>query len=557
MSSNVTTSLDSPYSDKLRKNYIAQPKEEAGIRMVIKHHRTVVREMNLQLEDINQAIIALFEEKRAIQGLSMTTNPSSPAFFIFPKTFSRKSSRSWPADAHWPRIHPIVQISHVCRQWRENALSNPMLWTTLEVKNLSLPEPRLGIEPDLQRFQRRMERSADMFPVLISRAAGFPMTLSIRAEDPTGQHTVPAYARSVLPVIIVLRENRWEKMNLYLTPRHPDSPLLQFLQFDPRSYQSLHDVSVIFTPDSVSSAPGIVGRLNLHDLEHLSVLHLDLEQVNPLDIGIRWKLLTEIHLYTTLNSADTLRLMAQCPNLTRLTTGTCDDMNPLLVLHPQHSVTMSFLRTLRLVGETGRLLQRVALPALSSLQLMEMSSFQLHSTAPQWLRAYGAQLQRVAFNYDRLNPSSILDCLKDLSAAVSLEIGPSPSLMDRGGGPGDDALSMAHRAALGALTLKLGEAGTPVLVCPKLENIIIHSPNFSTEVGEWVELLASRRGSIRGAVAFIKTVEIRLPDPGYAEQDTVLAKHSEIYDGLTMRGVSIHGIKVLVEKHARWADTWA
>jgi hypothetical protein len=128
--------------------------------------------------------------------------------------------------------------------------------------------------------------------------------------------------------------------------------------------------------------------------------------------------------------------------------------------------------------------------------------------------------------------------------------------VDRGGGPGDEALSVAHRAALGALTLKLDEAGTPVLVCPKLENIIIYAPNSSTEVGEWVELLTSRRGSIHGVVAFIKTVEIHLPDPGYAEQDTVLAKHSEIYNELTRRGVSIHGIKVLVEKHAHWADAW-
>jgi hypothetical protein len=533
--------------------------------MVIEHQLSIIHKLDLELEDLDKAIMALVSRKSAMLDRQVTRQTFvdnhrsliSGVLHLPEDILSNIFMESVPADAPWPRIHPIIQISHVCRQWRESALSNPMLWTTLEVKNLSLPEPRLGIEPDLQRFQRRMERSADIFAVLISRAAGFPMTLSISAEDPTAHHTVPAYARSVLPVINVLRENRWEKMNLYLTPRHPDSPLLQFLQFDPRSYQSLHDVSVIFTPDIISSAPGIVGRLNLHDLEHLSVLHLDLEQVNPLDIGIRRKLLTEIHLYTTLNSADTLRLMAQCPNLTRLTTGTYDDMNPLLPLHPQHSVTMSFLRTLRLVGETGRLLQRVALPALSSLQLMEMSSFQLHSTAAQWLRAYGAQLQRVAFNYDRLNPSSILDCLKDLSAAVSLEIGPSPSLMDRGGGPGDDALSMAHRAALGALTLKLGEAGTPILVCPKLENIIIHAPNFSTEVGEWVELLASRRGSIHGAVAFIKTVEIRLPDPGYAEQDTVLAEHSEIHDELTRRGVSIHGIKVLVEKHARWVDTWA
>ncbi|MEJ1862584.1 hypothetical protein, partial [Escherichia coli] len=93
----------------------------------------------------------------------------------------------------------------------------------------------------------------------------------------------------------------------------------------------------------------------------------------------------------------------------------------------------------------------------------------------------------------------------------------------------------------------------PIFGCPKLENLIVHAPDLKTEIGEWAELFASRRGSLQGAPTFLKAAQIRLPDPGYAEQVTVLSKYLGVYSELTRRGLSIHGIEFLLEEDVRWA----
>jgi hypothetical protein len=185
---------------------------------------------------------------------------------------------------------------------------------------------------------------------------------------------------------------------------------------------------------------------------------------------------------------------------------------------------------------------------------MEMSNHRLESAVPQWFRTYGAQLKRVAFNYDCIDVPALLSCFKYLSGAVSLEVGPSPKPPDRDPGDEGEALSIGHRTILGALTVERNDAGTPIFRCPKLEILIVHAPDLKTEIGEWAELFASRRGSLQGAPTFLKAAQIRLPDPGYAEQVTVLSKYSGVYGELARRGVSTHGIEFLLEKDVRWAD---
>ncbi|TEB21028.1 hypothetical protein FA13DRAFT_1834776 [Coprinellus micaceus] len=132
MSSNVTMSLDSPFSDKLRKNYIAQPGEEAGIRTVIEDQRTVIRELDVELEDIDQAITALTSRKtlmidRRDTHQQFIDDHRSLLFGVLhlpEDILSKIFMESVPPHGQWPRIHPIIQITHVCRQWRDSAWVN-------------------------------------------------------------------------------------------------------------------------------------------------------------------------------------------------------------------------------------------------------------------------------------------------------------------------------------------------------------------------------------------------------------------------------------------------
>ncbi|TEB24628.1 hypothetical protein FA13DRAFT_1777727 [Coprinellus micaceus] len=66
MSSNFAMSLNSPFSDRLRKNYIAPPEEEAGIETVFEHKRTLIRDLDIELKDIDKAMKTLVVRKGAI-----------------------------------------------------------------------------------------------------------------------------------------------------------------------------------------------------------------------------------------------------------------------------------------------------------------------------------------------------------------------------------------------------------------------------------------------------------------------------------------------------------
>jgi hypothetical protein len=558
-------SLDLPFSDKLRKNYIAQLGEEAGIKTVIEHQRTVIQELDVELEDVDQAITALTSRKtimidRRDTHQQFIDDHRSLLFGVLhlpEDILSKIFMESVPPRGQWPRIHPIVQITHVCRQWRDSAPANPMLWTTLEVNNLSIPTVGRGGEPDLGRFERWMGRLADMFPILISRAGGFPLILAVHAEDPAFHQVMPSYARSVLPVLNILRESRWGKISLHLTAHYPDSPLLSLLHFGVQSCESLRAASLTLCSygASLASAGGIAGHLNVDDMKQLSMLHLDINKITLLQARIRWGSLTGLHLSRALPARDLLGILAQCPILTRFSTTVANSSTSPQLLLPEQRVTLAHLHTLKIVGETGEIAHGLVLPSLSALQVMEVRTGRSDTSIPQWLRSYGSQLQEVSFSYDRLDAPALLGCLNDASAVISLEIGPCPIAPIPRRGAAKELFSSLHRYALDALTVKQGDSGAFTPVCPKLENIIVHAPDMKTRIGKWCEFLASRRRSMEGAAAFLKTAEIRLPDPVYCvEQIAVLTKHLEVHDGLAKRGISFHGIKFLIEKDVHWAD---
>ena len=103
------------------------------------------------------------------------------------------------------------------------------------------------------------------------------MDLTVRAADPIFKHTMQDYTKAVSPVISILRECRYDKIWFYLTPRFPDSPLLELLSFSPESCESLRDATLSFDLDSAPIAQDIVDSINLDNTEQLSALCLEME----------------------------------------------------------------------------------------------------------------------------------------------------------------------------------------------------------------------------------------------------------------------------------------
>jgi hypothetical protein len=118
MSSNFAMSLNSPFSDRLRKNYIAQPEEEAGIETVIEHKRTLIRDLDIELKDIDKAMKALVVRKEAIlcRRHAHQTFVDDHQFLLsgilhLPEdVLSKISEDLLPSDGEWPSTHPIIPI---------------------------------------------------------------------------------------------------------------------------------------------------------------------------------------------------------------------------------------------------------------------------------------------------------------------------------------------------------------------------------------------------------------------------------------------------------------
>ncbi|TEB24619.1 hypothetical protein FA13DRAFT_1291727, partial [Coprinellus micaceus] len=50
---------DSPFAHRLRRNHIARPDEELGVKDAIEKECTLIREIDLEVEDVERAIAAL------------------------------------------------------------------------------------------------------------------------------------------------------------------------------------------------------------------------------------------------------------------------------------------------------------------------------------------------------------------------------------------------------------------------------------------------------------------------------------------------------------------
>jgi hypothetical protein len=287
-------------------------------------------------------------------------------------------------------------------------------------------------------------------------------------------------------------------------------------------------------------------------MEQLSVLHLGLPEASALEARVRWDALTELHLYAPVASVgDAIGILSRCPNLIRFDVTTPFSRPPSQPLPARRSITHPRLHTLIIFGDARQLVETFVLPALFSLQILNTRDSldqPLDFDVPLWARNYGAQLTHVAFNYERLDPSTLLRCLEDLSVVISLEIAPYPIPQMRR--PVSQRFSDLHRSALHALTANWDESGRIICVCPKLRQLTLHAPDMTTNSEDWVKLISSRRGAAPRPMAYLKMAEICVPSHGSSAGSVVANMQRGVCFELAWRGISVDGIKFRVEE--RW-----
>ena len=144
------------------------------------------------------------------------------------------------------RRHPIVDITHVCREWRELAIGTPSLWVYVRID--SLPSLRYGELPlaqirlNISRFNRSIGLVLKRVTAFVSRAAPLPIILSFTGADP---HTLddPTFLSGITPLIDLLRGATWRSVS-FKDVQTTSSPLLRLLPVPTKSVDTIQVVKV-------------------------------------------------------------------------------------------------------------------------------------------------------------------------------------------------------------------------------------------------------------------------------------------------------------------------
>ena len=566
-------SLDSPFADKLRKNYLPSPEEESRIRDVIEQQCATVCELDSKLVAIDKAIAHLEAQRKE----TIQRRDTHQAFADGHRTLLSSILRlspdilsgiftdlvplydDWAMQAGTPP-HPIVAISHVCRQFRTIALSTPMLWTRVSICELPVPDHFDAIT--LQSKRNRVVLITDMVSTFIRRAGTCPMVLHLGASDHVFPFDLPEYTTAIMPFVSALSQAQWKTLDIFLQLSQPGSPLLQLLKVPQRSSNTLLGARILLHSFTPTVAMQIPDHLDLKNAAQLTSLGLGITGVNLINAKICWERLTDLSLHVGVSHPNVVGVLSKSPNLIKCALELSTTRAPTFTPPDNFfgSIHLTNLQSLTITGfQSIYLPQFFTLPALDILALVDkMDMYTAYSgqppldhALPEWIRLHGAQLTHLTFSYGRITLPVLLSCLQGAPNLVS--VGILPAFMSRiapiPGFPapiGDGRVANFPLPALLALTAWFDEAGerlTQPLSCPKLENVTIFGPDFAMPVEHWVDFISSRRHEASAGVGYLKSLDVL-----FQALDAFADLHANtlimrIHNSLRERGVNVKGIR--------------
>lgn len=537
-------SLDSPYSDVLLTNYVPSAEEVPGIKAVIQREETRARTFDRELLEIDQAIAELQARRmevavrRALSQhvaechASLLTPVRALPLDILSRIFqtmapTATTTTSKLALAKVWRQHPIVTMSHVCRQWRELAISMRTLWTTISLCDMWDASPFLirqrsanGRNPT---FKGGVDRFTDMVTAFVSRADGCPTTLFVAASDPE-YDDIANFAEVVQPLVDALRLGRWENIEFTLQIHNPSSPLLRLLNVPLHSKDTLQcaRLQLCSTRQSLPLSDAISGSIDIEHAIHLTSLDIDISGNNLGKLRVKWESLTtlglgpferrqtssDLYSFTVSHAFEVLR---RCPNLIHCRLRIYPVNRTILPQTDWPSptpVTLPHLRTLNIIGRPPprSFASSVTLPALRVLSVINDVALQTgpdgqrhpydeaNSIVCELFRIYGGQLTDVSFDYGSLTQSALISCLESLQSVTSMTTTIAYGSAEASVQWGRSAV--LDGGTLDRLTPRFDDSGLSLLrpcLCPSLTRIACAMGPLEDNYQDWVDFVAARR----------------------------------------------------------------
>ncbi|KAJ7709442.1 hypothetical protein B0H17DRAFT_226921 [Mycena rosella] len=295
--------------------------------------RHIIAETTAQIEHF-QSLIANLLAKRELAQLQLDSIVY-PVLTLPPEITSEIFYHCLPASHHWNSADPgkaPMLLTHVCRAWREIALSTPALWAEFA-----------GL--------RSSGNYARIFETWLSRAGTLPLSIRLHAGYlDLGDDIFQTFARcscKVRSLELSMRDKHFHEME-----RARDRwsfPLLQILELHGDRFQMERPIELF--------------------IDSPRLREVSIKELPPLSISLPWQQLTKFasSLWTV---ADCLKIFCLIPNLKECTFANCElEEDPDLPV-----LSHSNLQSLTLLDDDGFI---IGLNTLNFLSLPALRTFVL------------------------------------------------------------------------------------------------------------------------------------------------------------------------------------
>lgn len=452
---------------------------------------------------------------------------------------------------------PSITISHVCRRWRELAITTPTLWARIIVAPDVEGHPRLregeaevlsqeGLalqEQKIKLWKRRLQGVWERAATYLNRSGNSPIDLTFKSSE----YDASPYAAEIhhlhtaLVDLLQPTAHRWQHVDFDVSILQDTSSLARLVKAAPGSVSNVKSARLKVESGGLSFAiyflPGMnlpvdkfgtplvttVGALQSRSLTDLTIVGTPKQII--WSIPAPWQTLCRLSISAgwsplPFSQLDALTVFANCPKLVE-----CDiEFHERRVLFPVVSheapeplpgpsvTTLPDLRILKLWGKIPRvqgLPSKLILDSLTNLTIdhsYHASPWdEARSVHVEWISGHGAKLTTVTIDYASLTPSALLHCLERLPNVVSLKlIGPKR---------GYHGAAFLDEKLLAHLTPRFDGTGSELIetcLCPGLRKI--HCIMGSEERNEkvFLEMVLARYGDgskkMRGPVRRIEEV---------------------------------------------------
>ncbi|KAJ2924399.1 hypothetical protein H1R20_g12695, partial [Candolleomyces eurysporus] len=423
--------------------------------------------------------------------------------------------------------HPAVVFTHVCRRWREAALSARVLWQKI---HLVIPEyPRGWLDPnhhELCAWKLRLLKQQQMTETWISRTGESQLHIMVSEAwtfPPTHRSCYGEQDYSNLTDLInVLCEtsSRWKELELDLTfvsSQRSSFPTTRFLSLPPQDDPLLTKVRLDINwnqPDEslshlLVSKPSILEAVSLRSLtvSNETMVHHDL-----MALSITWSALTHLDFRgypstsnRVFNQSQALEILRLCPNLVSCYLALASDSK--LPPSPGNPITLRFLEEITLRPCKWHIARGFApsltLPSLRKFSVQSVTGSlcsplpYAHSGLCEFIERFGHSLRDVTFQYITLTRDALRQCLANLPNVLSLTLTDAPWAVTSGDCARIDA-KLLQSLSPQFDPVGFHRPGCPQLrehpLCPMMEELTL-TINVSVELEEMalVDFIESRR----------------------------------------------------------------